>query len=55
MLKSVIKNQNFNIYLNSISKRQLSKNENHPKPFSQIPGPKSYPFIGNLLELKTFG
>ncbi len=25
------------------------------KQFSEIPGPKVYPFVGNLFELKSFG
>ena len=25
------------------------------KQFSEIPGPKIYPFVGNLFELKSFG
>ena len=39
---------------NQIFTRRLSANQ-ALKRFEEIPGPKSYPFIGNLLELKNFG
>ena len=32
-----------------------SKSGDAIKSFSEVPGPKLYPFVGNLFELKAFG
>lgn len=67
MLKIVLKRKSLyskTILLSTINYSSLKLNEDPvaistpktlEKSFSEIPGPKLYPFIGNLLELKTFG
>nr|UOU03261.1 cytochrome P450 3047A1 [Brachionus rubens] len=42
------------VFINLIHKRSLSTKQ-ALKRYEDLPGPKSYPLIGNLLELKIFG
>lgn len=42
------------IYLSSWQLSQTPEQQ-QPKEFNSIPGPKSYPFIENLLSLKKYG
>jgi hypothetical protein len=42
-------------YSSSPPQTKLEDNKSSLKSFDEIPGPKRYPFVGHLPQIKTFG
>jgi hypothetical protein len=55
LYKSLLKNNHIiNKSLTSVATK-LKEQPNQLKGFDDIPGPKKYPILGNVLDFKAFG